>query len=141
MLIAPARAQTIVDVQLVLAVDVSGSVNAHRFELQKMGYVTAFQNPRVLAAITAGRNQQISVTMAQWSGPFLQSQVLPWTLLKDANSIRSAAAVIESAPRKKYGGGTSISGAIDYAVTLFPQSPFKSVRQVFVVSGEGSYNR
>ena len=91
----PARAQTVVDLQLVLAVDVSGSVNAHRFELQKMGYVTAFQNPRVLAAITAGRNQQIAVTMAQWSGPFLQSQVLPWTLLKDANSIRSAAGVID----------------------------------------------
>ena len=138
---APATAQTVVDLQLVLAVDVSGSVNAHRFELQKMGYVTAFQNPRVLAAISGGRNQQIAVTMAQWSGPFLQSQVLPWTLLKDANSIRAAAGVIESAPRMMYGGGTSISGAIDYAVTLFPQSPFKSERHVIDVSGDGSNNR
>ena len=92
-------AQTVVDLQLVLAVDVSGSVNAHRFELQKMGYVTAFQNPRVLAAIPAGRNQQIAVTMAQWSGPFLQSQVLPWTLLKDANSIRRRSPA-SSSPRR-----------------------------------------
>jgi Protein of unknown function (DUF1194) len=137
----PTRAQTVVDLQLVLAVDVSGSVNAHRFELQKMGYVTAFQNPRVMAAIAGGRNQQIAVTMTQWSGPFLQAQVLPWTLLKDASSIRAAAGVIESAPRMMYGGGTSISGAIDHAATLFPQSPFKSERHVIDVSGDGSNNR
>ena len=73
-----------------LAVDVSGSVNAHRFELQKMGYVAAFQNPRVLETIIGGRNQPIAVTMAQWSGPFLQSQVLPWTLLKDESTERFA---------------------------------------------------
>jgi len=140
-LMAPADAQPVVDLQLVLAVDVSGSVNAHRFELQKMGYVTAFQNPRVLAAVLSGRNQQIAVTMTQWSGPFLQAQVLPWTLLKDADSIRSAAAVIESAPRMMYGGGTSISGAIDHSLTMFPQSPFKSERRVVDVSGDGSNNR
>ena len=140
---APARrrAQTAVDLQLVLAVDVSGSVNAHRFELQKMGYVAAFQNPRVLNAILGGRNQSIAVTMAQWSGPFLQSQVMPWTLLKDEASVKGFAGAIESAPRMMYGGGTSISGAIDYAVTLFPQTPFKAERRVIDVSGDGSNNR
>jgi hypothetical protein len=137
----PARAQPEVDLQLVLAVDVSGSVNPARFELQKMGYVAAFQNRRVLAAILSGRRQSIAVTMMQWSGPFLQAQVLPWTLLKDEASVKSAAAVIESAPRMMYGGGTSISGAIDHAVTLFPQSPFKGSRHVIDVSGDGSNNR
>jgi hypothetical protein len=136
-----ANAQTIVDLQLVLAVDVSGSVNAQRFELQKMGYVAAFQNRRVLNTILGGRNQAIAVTMMQWSGPFLQSQVVPWTVLKDEATVKGFAGAIESAPRMMYGGGTSISGAIDNAVTLFPQAPFKSERRVIDVSGDGSNNR
>jgi hypothetical protein len=136
-----AKAQTAVDLQLVLAVDVSGSVNAQRFELQKMGYVAAFQNPRVLSTIVAGRNQAIAVTMMQWSGPFLQSQVVPWTVLKDESTVKGFAGAIESAPRMMYGGGTSISGAIDNAVTLFPGSPFQSERRVIDVSGDGSNNR
>jgi hypothetical protein len=136
-----ANAQATVDLQLVLAVDVSGSVNAQRFELQKMGYVAAFQNQRVLSAIAGGRNQSIAVTMMQWSGPFLQSQVVPWTLLKDETTVKGFAGAIESAPRMMYGGGTSISGAIDNAVTLFPQAPFKTERRVIDVSGDGSNNR
>jgi hypothetical protein len=95
----------------------------------------------VLAAILGGRRQSIAVTMMQWSGPFLQAQVLPWTLLKDLATVKSTAAVIESAPRMMYGGGTSISGAIDHAATLFPQSPFKGARRVIDVSGDGSNNR
>jgi hypothetical protein len=137
----PASAQPAVDLNLVLAVDVSGSVNAQRFELQKMGYVAAFQNPRVLKAILSGRHRAIGVTMMQWSGPFLQSQVVPWMLLKDEASVKGIAGAIESAQRMMYGGGTSISGAIDAAVTLFPQSPFKSERNVIDVSGDGSNNR
>jgi len=136
-----AGAQTPVDLQLVLAVDVSGSVNAQRFELQKMGYVAAFQNRRVLNAILGGRNQSIAVTMMQWSGPFLQAQVVPWTVLKDESTVKAMAGAIESAPRMMYGGGTSISGAIDHAVTLFPQAPFKAERRVIDVSGDGSNNR
>ena len=90
-----ASAQTAVDLQLVLAVDVSGSVNPQRFELQKMGYVAAFQNKRVLSAILSGGKQSIAVTMMQWSGPFLQSQVVPWTLLKDESSVKGFAGAIE----------------------------------------------
>lgn len=136
-----ANAQSAVDLQLVLAVDVSGSVNAQRFELQKMGYVAAFQNRRVLNTILGGRHQAIAVTMTQWSGPFLQSQVVPWTVLKDESSVKGLAGAIESAPRMMYGGGTSISGAIDHSVTLFPQAPFKTERRVIDVSGDGSNNR
>lgn len=134
------RAQT-VDLLLVLAVDVSGSISPQRFELQKMGYVNAFQNARVLSAIRGGANRAIAATMMQWSGPFLQAQAAPWTLLKDEASIKSFAAVIESAPRMMYGGGTSISGAIDHAMTLFPRAPFKAERRVIDVSGDGSNNR
>ena len=136
----PAAAQTSVDLQLALMVDASGSVNQYRFELQKRGYVAALRNPRVLGAILGGRTQSIAITMVQWTGPFLQVVVLPWTVLKDEASVMSAATVVEKTPRQLFGGGTSISGAIDYAMGMFPQSPFKAERQVIDVSGDGSNN-
>jgi Protein of unknown function (DUF1194) len=66
-----AAAQTAVDLQLVLAVDASGSVDQVRFELQKRGYVAAFRHARVLQAIRSGPNRAIAVTMVQWTGPML----------------------------------------------------------------------
>jgi hypothetical protein len=136
----PARADTAVDLQLVLAVDASGSVNATRFELQKQGYAAAFRHPRVLQAIRSTPLQAIAVTMAQWTGPALQVQVVPWSLINDEKSAHAFAAAIEAAPRQLYGGGTSISGAIDYGATLFQTSPFKAGRQVIDVSGDGANN-
>src|SRR5262249_33720474 len=120
---APVSAQTMVDLQLALMVDASGSVNQYRFLLQKRGYVEALRNPKILAAILGGRSQSIAISMVQWTGPFLHAQVLPWTLLKDEASVKSAANIIEQTPRALYGGGTSISGAIDYAMGMFAQSP------------------
>ncbi len=137
---APALAQTAVDLQLALMVDASGSVNQYRFELQKRGYVAAFRNPRVLEAILSGRTQSIAVAMVQWTGPFLHAQVLPWTLIKDEASAKSTATIVESTPRQLFGGGTSISGAIDHAMSMFPQSPFKAERRIIDVSGDGSNN-
>src|SRR5262245_66678421 len=136
----PARAQTEVDLKLALMVDASGSVDRYRFELQKRGYVAALRNPRVLSAVLGGRTQSIAMSMVQWTGPFLQSVVLPWTLIKDEASIKTAAAVVENTPRQLFGGGTSISGAIDYAMAMFPQAPFKAERQVIDISGDGSNN-
>lgn len=136
----PAQAQTEVDLKLALMVDASGSVNQYRFELQKRGYVTALRNPRVLGAVLGGRTQSVALSMVQWTGPFLQVVVLPWTLIKDEASIMSAASVVERTPRQLFGGGTSISGAIDYAMAMFPQSPFKAERQVIDISGDGVNN-
>ena len=136
----PAAAQTNIDLQLALMVDASGSVNQYRFQLQKRGYVDALRNPKILSAILGGRSQSIAISMVQWTGPFLHAPVLPWTLLKDEAAVKSAAAIIEQTPRALYGGGTSISGAIDYAMRMFTQSPFKSERQVMDISGDGSNN-
>jgi len=130
-----------VDLQLVLAVDTSGSVNEKRFELQKRGYAAAFRNPRVLDAIRSGSTQSISVTMTQWTGPAMQIQVIPWTLLKDAKSVEALASAIDATPRQLFSGGTSISGAIDHAMLLMPSSPHKGLRRVIDVSGDGSNNR
>jgi hypothetical protein len=135
-----ARAQTQADLALVLAVDASGSVDRQRFELQKQGYVAAFRNARVLRAIRSGLSQAIAVTMFQWTGPRLQVTVVPWMSVKDEASAEALAAAIEAAPRQLFGGGTSISGAIDYARLLLAQNPFTSVRHVIDVSGDGSNN-
>jgi hypothetical protein len=137
----PARAQTQVDLMLVLAVDASGSVNQTRFDLQRDGYVAAFRNPRVLSAIRSGSTQSIAVTMVQWTGPALQVQVVPWTLIKNEDTILAFAQAIETAPRQLFSGGTSISGAIDYSTTLFPGSGFKGFKRVIDVSGDGGNNR
>ena len=137
----PAAAQTAVDLQLVLAVDASGSVDQVRFELQKRGYVAAFRHARVLQAIRSGANQAIAVTMVQWTGPMMQVQVVGWTLIGDEETAAGFAAAVERAPRQLFGGGTSISGAIDHAMTLFPRSPFRGGRRVIDVSGDGSNNR
>src|SRR5919197_4218279 len=91
---APAFAQTAVDLQLVLAVDASGSVDQRRFELQMQGYVAAFRDPRVLQAIQSGATQAIAVSMVQWTGPALQIQVLPWSLINNATAANAFAAAI-----------------------------------------------
>jgi len=137
----PAVAQTAVDLQLVLAVDASGSVDQVRFELQKRGYVAAFRHGRVLEAIRSGPNRAIAATMVQWTGPALQVQVVGWTRVGDEETAAAFAAAIEGAPRQLFGGGTSISGAIDHAATMFPKSPFRGARRVIDISGDGSNNR
>jgi hypothetical protein len=133
--------QTTVDLQLVLAVDASGSVNQYRFELQRDGYVAAFRHPQVISAITSGPNGAIAVTVMQWTGPMQQVQVVPWTRLGGAAAADAFAAAIAEAPRRLFGGGTSVSGAIDTGVTLIAQSPFRGLRRVIDVSGDGANNR
>lgn len=125
---------------LVLAVDTSGSVSSQRFELQKQGYAAAFRNPRVLNAIRSLATQSIAVTMMQWTGPRLHVVVADWTRVKDEATADAFAATIEAAPRQLFGGGTSISGAIDFARVLLAQSPFRAARQVIDISGDGANN-
>ena len=145
MLAAPASAQretgSPVDLALVLAVDASGSVNQTRFELQKQGYVAAFRHPRVIRAIQSGPAQSIAVIMVQWTGPALQVTAVPWTRISDAASANAIADAIAAAPRALFGGGTSISGAIDTAMGLLFDNPYRAARRVIDVSGDGANNR
>lgn len=130
-----------VDLQLVLAVDASGSVNQTRFELQRDGYVAAFRNPQVLKAIRSGMLQAIAVTMTQWTGPEMQVQVVPWMRISDEATANAFAAAIAQAPRQLFSGGTSISGAIDHGRSLMASSSFRGSRRVIDVSGDGANNR
>ena len=123
-----------------LAVDASGSVDNRRFELQKQGYAAAFRNPQVLRSIQSLMTGSIAVTMMQWTGPRLHVQVVDWMLVKDQSSAEALAAAIEAAPRQLFGGGTSISGAIDYSRLLLAQSPFAGTRETIDISGDGANN-
>jgi hypothetical protein len=135
---APASA---VDVLLVLAVDVSGSVNQERFELQKRGYAAAFRSPEVVQAIVSGPAAAIGVAMLQWTGPDMQVLVADWALLHDAASAARFATALDAVPRQLFGGGTSISGALERAMALLGTAPFSAARQVIDVSGDGANNR
>jgi hypothetical protein len=70
----------------------------------------------------------------------MQAEIVPWTQVKDEASANSVAAIIETTPRRRFAGGTTISGALDYAKRWFPKSPFRSERRVIGVSGDGSNN-
>jgi hypothetical protein len=138
---APLRHETSVDLNLVLAVDASGSVDNSRFALQNQGYAAAFRNPKVLAAIRAGALQTIAVSMVQWTGPTLHVVVVPWTLVNDQRSAAALATAIDRASRQIFGGGTSLSGAIDYGVIMLAASPYLGTHRVIDISGDGSNNR
>jgi len=129
-----------VDLNLVLAVDSSGSIDDERFDLQKQGYADAFSDKKVLDAIRAGDRQQIAVSMMQWTGPTLHVVMVPWMIIKDEASAKLFAAAVAVAPRQIFGGGTSLSGAIDYSVLMLNGAPYRATRKVIDISGDGSNN-
>jgi hypothetical protein len=106
---------TAVDLQLVLAVDTSGSVTRERFILQRDGYVAAFRTRDVQAAIAGTKSGAIAIAVTHWTGPFLQRVSINWMRVGDAASCNVLADQIADAPRLLFAGGTSISGAIDHA--------------------------
>ena len=136
----PAWADVENDMQLVLAVDASGSVSPARFELQKQGYAQAFRDARVVRAVAGLPGPSLAVTMMQWTGPSLHVQVVPWTEVRDAASAGVLADRIAAAPRRLFGGGTSISGAIDEARRLMATLPMRAGRRVIDISGDGANN-
>ena len=137
----PRPVQTNVALALVLAVDASGSVSDDRFELQKQGYAAAFRHRQVLTSIRSLVTQSIAVTMMQWTGPELHVQTVDWTLIKDEVSVDALANAIDASKRQLFGGGTSISGAIDYSRILLTASPFLGIRRVIDISGDDANNR
>jgi hypothetical protein len=137
---APSGSGPPVDLALVLAVDASGSVNQTRFDLQKHGYAQAFRSREVIEAIAAGADHAIAVAMVQWTGPSLHIQVIEWTRVSTAASAQALADAIDASRRQLYGGGTSLSGAIDTGAAMLATSPFRATRRVIDMSGDGSNN-
>ncbi|MGE0222542.1 MAG: DUF1194 domain-containing protein [Acetobacteraceae bacterium] len=138
---AAARADGNVSLQLVLAVDASGSVDMDRFELQKNGYATAFRSEVVRSAIRNTITGSIAVTMMQWTGPRMQTVIIDWFLIDGDGAAERFATEIDRSSRQLFGGGTSISGAIDFSADLFAIGQYRAPRRVIDVSGDGANNR
>ncbi len=128
-----------VDLELVLAVDVSRSIDDDEYTLQKQGYAEAFTHPAVLSAIQANPHHRIAVTLVEWAGADFQKVIIPWTVVSDTESGHLLGETIRQAPRS-FWGWTSISGAIDFSAKLFGQDGMESTRRVIDVSGDGVNN-
>ncbi|HYB10969.1 MAG TPA: DUF1194 domain-containing protein [Alphaproteobacteria bacterium] len=128
-----------VDVAIVLAADVSRSVDDDEFNLQREGYARAFTNPQVLQAIQAGANRGIAVTFVEWSGASDQKVVADWTIVRDGESGAVFSSMILAPPRS-FAGLTSISAAVDFSMKLFADGRFQTARRVIDISGDGTSN-
>ena len=137
---APAASGEVpVDLELILAVDVSGSIDEAEAALQREGYVKAIAHPDIVAAIRGGMLGRIAVIYFEWSGVGWQGKVLDWTLIGDTASARAFSAALARAPIDS-GLWTSISGAIDFAVPMFEANGYHGTRRVIDISGDGPNN-
>ncbi len=142
-LATPAGATEVkVDLQLVLAVDSSGSIDDKEFALQRVGYAKAFRNPKVLRAIGNGFHRAIAVTYVEWSGPGIQVPIVIWSRIHDTASADRFAAALISTPRAEISGnGTAVGEAILMASGLFEENDYESPRRVIDISGDGPTSR
>lgn len=134
-----ARAAEPVDLLLVLATDVSRSVNQPKFQLQREGYAAAIADQRVLEAITAGRHRRIAVCFVEWSGVASQKLVIDWTLIDGPEAARKFGDALLELPRS-FAERTSISGGIDFAMSVLARSPYQAARRTIDISGDGTNN-
>ena len=136
---SPMRAAEPVDLLLVLAADVSRSVDSQKFQLQREGYAAALANPRVLEAVQSGRRKRIGVLFLEWSGLGNQKVVIDWMLIDGPNAAQAFGDRLLESPRS-FADRTSISGGIDAAVTQLARAPFTADRRTIDVSGDGTNN-
>jgi uncharacterized protein DUF1194 len=134
-----ARAAEQTDLLLVLAMDVSRSMDQAKFLLQRQGYAAAISNPQVLNAIQSGPHQKIAVSFIDWSGPFEQKLVINWTII-DGFAAASRFGDLISQARRSFYNSTSIGAAINFATAQLARAPFEAERRVIDVSGDGTNN-
>ncbi|HVY98526.1 MAG TPA: DUF1194 domain-containing protein [Dongiaceae bacterium] len=136
---ATRAADTAVDLELILAVDVSRSMDPDEQKLQRGGYVAAITNPDLIAAITHGPHKKIALSYVEWSGPELQNTVVDWRVIDGPAAAAAFADALARAPLQTY-RGTSISGGLVFAKAHFDGSGFDAPRRVIDVSGDGPNN-
>lgn len=125
---------------MVLAIDCSYSVDAGEYDLQRKGIAYALQDPEIRAAVASGPNGGIAISVVQWSSAQNQVLALPWTLLNSPGALDAAAARIASLPRATQDGATSISSAIRFSMQVLNDSPYRAVRRIIDISGDGRNN-
>lgn len=138
-LASPLRAELEVDVELVLAADISSSMDMGERYLQRLGHAEALRHPDVLRAIRSGFFGRIAVTYFEWSDPYMQRVVVPWTVIEDRESAEAAARLIDEAPPLS-GIRTSISGALDRARAMLAENGYSGLRQIIDIAGDEPNN-
>jgi len=137
--LAPASSAEDVDLALVLAVDISTSMDPDEQQLQRDGYVAAFQHPDLLRAIASGAHGRIAVTYVEWAGRNIQYRVVPWTVIADRDQAEAFAAALAAAPLRRE-AGTSISDGLLYAGSQFNRRDYRADRLAVDISGDGPNN-
>ncbi len=138
---APGARAEPVELELVLAVDSSFSVDRGEFDLQMKGLARAFRDPRVTAAIRASGDHGIAVCLVQWAGNLGQTMALDWTAIRDAESAEAFARRLAQTPRLIVGASTSITGALKFSMRQFERNGFEGPRLVIDLSGDGRHNQ
>ena len=134
-----ARAAEDVDLLLVLASDVSRSVDTRKFQFQREGYAAALSNPRVIEAIRSGPHGKIAICFVEWSGATSLKLVIDWTLVSDAASARKIGDQMIELPRS-FADRTSISAGLEFSMVQLERAPFRAVRRTIDVAGDGTNN-
>jgi hypothetical protein len=129
----------LVDVELVIAVDVSYSMDPDEQALQREGYVQALTSREFMQALHEGANGKIAVTYFEWAGEFDQKIIMPWRLIEGPDSAAAVGAEIAAAPYRR-ASRTSISGGLKFAKPLFDHGGYRGLRRVIDVSGDGTNN-
>lgn len=137
----PARAEPVREVAcaLVLAVDVSSSIDGEHWRVQREGYVRAFLEPAVIAAITATPQGAVAVAYLEWAGAAQQRVIVPWTRVATAADGEAVAAALWEG-RRPFEGSTALGAALVFAGALLESCPFQAAQRVADVSGDGSNN-
>ncbi|HZZ60185.1 MAG TPA: DUF1194 domain-containing protein [Roseiarcus sp.] len=129
-----------VDAAIVLAADVSRSIDDGEFALERRGYAEAIQSPKFIDAISTGPHGAVALAYVEWAGADEQKLVVGWTVIRDAGDARAFAARLSAASRS-FVGRTAIGSAIDFAFAQFASTPFATERRIIDVSGDGTSNQ
>ena len=128
-----------VDVELVLAVDVSYSMDMDELAIQREGYAQAIVSKEFLQALKTGPNGKISVTYFEWAASSDQKIIIPWRVIDGPETADAVSEEILKTPIRR-ASRTSISGAINFAMPLFDENPYRGLRRVIDISGDGPNN-
>jgi len=128
-----------VDVELILAVDVSYSMDMDELAIQREGYAQAIVSKEFLQALKSLPNGKIAITYFEWAASSDQKIIVPWRLIDGPESADAVADEILKTPIRR-ASRTSISGAIYFAMPLFDEDPYRGLRRVIDISGDGPNN-
>ena len=135
-----AGAPVAVDAAIVLAADVSRSIDDEEFALERRGYADAIRSQQLIDAISTGPHGAIALSYVEWAGDGEERVVVDWAVIRNLADARAFAAAMTAAPRS-YLGRTAIGAAIDFSFALFAESAFETNRRVIDVSGDGTSNQ